>query len=512
MKFLGKHKQNTILYLSDLVNSNNIEYIYIGEFNEIITETILSLAEILAEENLDDIKLKKRFYFILIEGLQNITRHQEYIHNTEKNAFNQGLLVFQRINSTYIITTGNPIKTENIPYLEEKLKKINSLSQRELRSYYKQILMNKTFSEKGGAGLGLIEIARKSNNKLYYDFQQIDQRYSYFYMQTIISRQQIDYVSDIKKIKDIHSFLRENNITLVFSGIFNHDKLINLLSLLEANQNINLIKNKVFSIIIEMLQNIVKHADDYVFKGRENRIFDIKKGKYAIFFISDTPKYLKLISGNYIKNLKVGKFRNFLDKINQLNYNELTRLHFQTLLKYKQQKQIQHGLGIIDLRIKSRNRLSYDFIKVNPLFSFFTLEVKIDKHISKKNYLRIEASSSTPKILLSEREGKFIFCGRSFPQNAEKFYKPVIDWLDKYAENPAPFTIFIFKLKYVNTPSQQQLIKILSIIEKIAQSSAVIVKWYYEKDNEDALLFGVEFSQLFNIQFDLIETEEIKCD
>ena len=36
------------------------------------------------------------------------------------------------------------------------------------------------FSDKGGAGLGLIEMAKKTGNKLDYDFVSLDNDYSYF--------------------------------------------------------------------------------------------------------------------------------------------------------------------------------------------------------------------------------------------------------------------------------------------------------------------------------------------
>ena len=39
---------------------------------------------------------------------------------------------------------------------------------------------NGKLSEKGGGGLGLIDIAKKSRNKLGYSFKEIDKDYSFF--------------------------------------------------------------------------------------------------------------------------------------------------------------------------------------------------------------------------------------------------------------------------------------------------------------------------------------------
>jgi len=46
------------------------------------------------------------------------------------------------------------------------LDEINNLQTDEIRNVYRQMLSNAQFSDKGGAGLGLIEMAKKTGNKL----------------------------------------------------------------------------------------------------------------------------------------------------------------------------------------------------------------------------------------------------------------------------------------------------------------------------------------------------------
>ena len=54
--------------------------------------------------------------------------------------------------------------------LKDKIDKINSLSQDELKDMYKFILNHQKLTAKGGGGLGLVDIARKTGNKLDYKF------------------------------------------------------------------------------------------------------------------------------------------------------------------------------------------------------------------------------------------------------------------------------------------------------------------------------------------------------
>jgi predicted Zn-dependent peptidase len=88
----------------------------------------------------------------------------------------------------YHVVTGNYIMNEKIEKLKSWLDEINSVSPEELRELYKKILNNEQFSEKGTAGLGFIDIARKSGQKLVYTFQQVNERYSFFSFQITIPK------------------------------------------------------------------------------------------------------------------------------------------------------------------------------------------------------------------------------------------------------------------------------------------------------------------------------------
>jgi len=76
--------------------------------------------------------------------------------------------------------TGNYMETKNVEELKGKLELVNSMDKLELKAYYKEILSNGTRSSKGTAGLGMIDIARKSGQKLDYYFEEIDTKMTFF--------------------------------------------------------------------------------------------------------------------------------------------------------------------------------------------------------------------------------------------------------------------------------------------------------------------------------------------
>lgn len=48
----------------------------------------------------------------------------------------------------------------------------------------------------------------------------------------------------------------------------------------------------------------------------------------------------------------------------------------------------------------------------------------------------LEATPKTPKLDFNPDAETFLISGRSIPENSIEFYKPLLDWLDKYVNNP----------------------------------------------------------------------------
>jgi hypothetical protein len=89
---------------------------------------------------------------------------------------------------SYKIITGNVIRNSKVPGLKESLEHINSLDKAGLSSLYKQQIMEAKLSEKGGAGLGLIDIAKKTGSKLSYQFKELNEDVSFFILTSTIKR------------------------------------------------------------------------------------------------------------------------------------------------------------------------------------------------------------------------------------------------------------------------------------------------------------------------------------
>jgi ribosomal 30S subunit maturation factor RimM len=359
------------LSLFDAMQKDNLSYIYRGIFNQQITDSILTLTETNLQTEEQSSKMKKRVYAIMVEGLQNVTRHQE----GEVENSNFGLFVIKRSDDKYYITTGNQTEKTSIPVITKLIKKINSLDKEELKVYYKQVLNEGELSSKGGAGLGLIDMAKKSGNKLNYRFLDINKKNTYFYLHTIPSlttnEDEFKKISNdsLDNIIDIHKTLNNEDIRLIYNGIFNQESLMGLLHTIEGHMsNIPDLKNKMFYIVLEMLQNIVKHG---------NNPTNIGGGNPGIFFISQKGGQYLLNTGNYIEIDKVEKLKTKLEYVNSLSDSELQDYYASNLMDFKINDEKKTGLGIIDLRLKSSNKISFYFKEINSNYQFFALQIKL---------------------------------------------------------------------------------------------------------------------------------------
>ena len=171
------------------MNEGDVLLAYKGS---ITTELITNVLEVI-ESKLDDINtasaVKKRVYNVLVETLQNLFHHIEALPEDIRDDFDArfGVLVVSKETDAYRISTGNFIRTERAQQLKDKIDKINSLSRDELKDMYKFVLNHQKLSARGGGGLGLIDIAKKTGNRLEYNFQEFNSEFSFFHLNTFIS-------------------------------------------------------------------------------------------------------------------------------------------------------------------------------------------------------------------------------------------------------------------------------------------------------------------------------------
>lgn len=171
------------------LSGSNVLLSYQGNITSEVINTILEQVELKLDSIKEDNKLRKKLYNVLVEALQNLYHHVEDlpdgVYENLKSKF--GSIIINKLDKEYKISSGNFISSNRIKMLKDKLDKINSLTQDELKDMYKFILNHQKLTAKGGGGLGLVDIARKTGNKFDYSFHNVNNEFYFFNLDIIVS-------------------------------------------------------------------------------------------------------------------------------------------------------------------------------------------------------------------------------------------------------------------------------------------------------------------------------------
>lgn len=163
-----------------------------GDITQDLLTSVFEIMEIKLEKENETVKIKKKFNHILVECLQNVYHHiedlEEIKSSTHSDLNANAIFIIRKLDvMSYEIITGNHILSSKVDGLKNKIEKINGLNQEDLKTYYLEMLSNNEFSDKGGAGLGMVDMARKSGNKLGYSFNTVNELLSFFSLRVKIS-------------------------------------------------------------------------------------------------------------------------------------------------------------------------------------------------------------------------------------------------------------------------------------------------------------------------------------
>lgn len=359
-----------------ILHKDNQCFIYSGDFSDDITEKIISLSENNFKNNYSASKLSNKVSFLMAECFQNIIRHGNS-ENIEKEIDNKftGFFITRHIGTHLFISSANIIHNIEVDNLKGKIEHVNNLNQSELKALYRNVLKNEDVSNKGGAGLGLIEMARKSDQSLGFDFEKVNDKFSYFFLQINIkglNEKTHDHedLSPISNIIQLRKTLWENNVIMIHKGDFSQDALIPIIRMIENNIKSQFSKHdrkkkRMFHLMVEVLQNISRHA--YI----DNNTKD------AIFIVSRIEESYTVNTGNYIENKHIDKLQKQINLLNSMSKDELDVLYLDTLKNGILSEKGGAGLGLIDIIKESSKPVEYEFINKDKKISFFSLHVNI---------------------------------------------------------------------------------------------------------------------------------------
>ncbi len=176
--------------------------------------------------------------------------------------------------------------------------------------------------------------------------------------------------------RELYFEMHEEKIMLTFKGDITGELVQAVMSslerrlvLLESNLHV---RKRLYSILLECLQNIVHHQD------AENS--DGCSARPGLLMVASEQDGYCVRTGNKIANDKIITLRTWLDKLNSLNAEQLHSFYKQTLDNRQFSSRKTAGLGFIYMAQKTGQRLNYSFEKVSEKCSVFSFNIFVPRN------------------------------------------------------------------------------------------------------------------------------------
>jgi hypothetical protein len=354
----------------DLLRADSLSLFYQGITHDDITDKLISLSDTNIRSQAGLASLRKRVSFAISECFQNVIRHKEEPKVRQDELSRPSMFMVRNQGNGYYIGSVNLLKSQKAGRLKKQLQNLNNLNAEELRQMYLQMLPSIEFSEKGGAGLGLIEMARKSKQKLDFDFLRISRGFSLFLMQLSFNEgAQSDKAPSLVETRNLYESLFQQQVLLLYKSDFSQEGMMPLIDMmennLEGNANSQLVYKKVLYVLVELFQNIIKHATT------ENA------RQEGILLVSATAEGYELCTGNFLDNSNIEALQHHLGRLNHLNEEELRLLYRKELIGAHQRSKGGAGLGLIEIARYSKKPFQFSFLPIDNKISFFSLSITI---------------------------------------------------------------------------------------------------------------------------------------
>lgn len=351
---------------------DNLSFSYRGPFVEDLTHRIIDITENTIADNQGLPKVNRKVSFLLVECFQNIIKHGESVSEINTKLEDEGLFHFKNSGHGFIINSINLVKSDEVDDLVASVELINSLDKDSLKAMYTKQLQENELSDKGGAGLGLIEMARKSGQKLDYEIEPLDDKISFFHQQIsfMSANSEHEKENSIPKTREHYHLLRDSDILLQYKGDFSQKSILPLLNIVENNigrtEEERSAAKRVGHILIETLQNISKH-------GLENR-----GATDGIFIIGRKEGNIFILAANVIAHSQRVDLENRLEYLVSLSHDDLKTIHKERIMhSVDLLDKSKSGLGLIEIAKTSSKKLKYQFDVLDEATTFFSLHVSV---------------------------------------------------------------------------------------------------------------------------------------
>ena len=152
-------------------------------------EAIVGLGEVLRSElhHYHPLNIVNKIFAVYVEMTQNVLHYSQDRSDSNGKSIGKGSVFIFRHMKAYSLVTINLVNEKQHDYLRNKCKLVNSFNEEEIKGHYLNRRKRQAEGDSKGAGLGFIDIIRRSGNPIQYKFDVFDSQLHYFFLSSKIN-------------------------------------------------------------------------------------------------------------------------------------------------------------------------------------------------------------------------------------------------------------------------------------------------------------------------------------
>lgn len=166
------------------LRGEGILFCFCGPTNQSVVEGIGDALRCKMDRDKTDLNTSQRVFAIFVEQMQNIIHYSAECEPGDDSLRN-GVVVVGNSDGKFFVICGNKIERKHQDRMEERLRHIRSLDKAELKSLYKELRRKDPEEGSLGAGLGLVDMARRASQPLEYHMLPLNDEHAFFSIKVV---------------------------------------------------------------------------------------------------------------------------------------------------------------------------------------------------------------------------------------------------------------------------------------------------------------------------------------
>lgn len=178
--------------LYDYYRSSKDKKIILSFKGTISQQLLIDIGEIIKARS-DTLKGTKRIFSVFIEMSQNVMHYskEREIDPISGNEYGVGIVLFHESDDEFIVTSGNVTDRDGAEKIKNKVQELTTMESEEVKKCYKEIIKKPRREGHKGAGLGLIDIVRKSEGLVDCEITPINENDSFLILSSRFKKERI---------------------------------------------------------------------------------------------------------------------------------------------------------------------------------------------------------------------------------------------------------------------------------------------------------------------------------